>query len=89
MAAPVQNNLRMSTTETLTHRLDALAGALRDAGVDADRVATILGSAATATMNALLLDAVVEENLTAPPTLEAAQELPAVEIVERPLRVAA
>lgn len=36
--------------------MDALADALRIAGVDPDRVAHILGSAAEATMHALALD---------------------------------
>lgn len=75
-----------ASVETLTQRMDALADALRAAGIDADRVATILGTAATATMNALLLDAVLEENagLEAVPALERAA-VPA----EQPLRVAA
>ena len=76
----------MASADTLTHRMDALAAALRDAGVDAERVATILGSAATATMNALLLDAVLEEQLQAP---EPAAEPTPVEIFEQQLPVAA
>ena len=67
-----------------TDRIDALAEALRAAGVGDDRIATILGSAATATMQALLLDAVVEANAAPAPQPE-----PALEPVEAPLRVAA
>jgi hypothetical protein len=54
------------SADTLTDRLDALADALCAAGVAADRVAGILASAATATMNALVLDAVLEDNAAAP-----------------------
>lgn len=57
----------MAAAETLTDRIDALADALRAAGVAPDRVATILASAATATMNALVLDAVLEGNAATPP----------------------
>ena len=52
----------MAAAETLTDRIDALADALRAAGVAPERVATILASAATATMNALVLDAVLDDN---------------------------
>ena len=76
----------MSSAESLTHRLDALADALRAAGVAPDRIATILGSGATATMNALLLDAVLDENMhVAPPAEPEREQAPA----EQPLRVAA
>lgn len=84
----MQNNGEMTTPDALTGRMDALAAALRDAGVDADRIAGVLGSAARATLNALLLDAVVEESLHAAPAASVA-ELPAVERVEQPLRAAA
>ena len=57
----------MAAAETLTDRIDALADALRAAGVAPDRVASILASAATATMNALVLDAVLEGNVAAEP----------------------
>jgi hypothetical protein len=77
----------MAAAESLTYRMDALAEALRAAGVDADRVASILGSAATATMNAVLLEAVVEQNLQGPAPV-APTELPLAP-VEQPLRVAA
>ena len=78
----------MTATDSLTARMDALAKALASAGVDAERVAGILGAAATATMNALLLDAVLEEQLLAAPEPETHVPAP-VEIVEQPLRVAA
>ena len=58
----------MAAADTLTERMDALAEALRAAGVAPDRVAGILAAAATATMNALVLDAVLENNAApAPP----------------------
>lgn len=72
----------MGSADRLTDRLDALAVALRAAGVPPERMATILGSAATATMNALVLDAVLEENLEKPAVPELAQ-------LDEPLRVAA
>jgi hypothetical protein len=49
--------------DKLTERIDALADALRAAGVPQDRAASLLGSAATASMHALVLDAVLEEGL--------------------------
>jgi hypothetical protein len=52
----------VASADTLTERMDALAEALRAAGVPPDRIANILGSAAKATMHALVLDAVLEEN---------------------------
>ena len=55
----------MGSPEVLTEKMDALAHALRDAGVDAERVARILGSAAAATMHALVLDAVLDEQAAA------------------------
>jgi hypothetical protein len=75
----------MPSAQTLTDRLDALADALRAAGVAPDRVATILGSAASAAMQALLLDAVVDAN-AAPATPRREREP---ERVETPLRIAA
>jgi coenzyme F420-reducing hydrogenase delta subunit len=63
----------MAAADTLTERMDALAEALRAAGVAPDRVAAILTSAATATMNALVLDAVLENN-AAPAPPQAADE---------------
>ena len=73
----------MASPQTLADRMDALAAALRDAGVPQDRAARILGSAAEATMHALVLDAMLDENaaLATEPEQQPAQ-------VE-PLRVAA
>ena len=73
-----------STTRNVTQRLDALAAALRAAGVAPERSAGLLASAATAAMNAVLLDALLEENQTAVP-------VPVTEVrpVEQPIRLAA
>jgi hypothetical protein len=77
----------MPTAGSLADRIDALAAALRAADVPPDRVAAILGSAAAATMHALVLGAVLDENRLAvrPPTApeETADAEPA------PLRAAA
>lgn len=51
----------MGSASSLTARMDALADALRAAGVEPDRMARILGSAAEATMHALVLDALLDE----------------------------
>jgi hypothetical protein len=65
----------MGSPEVLTEKMDALAHALRDAGVDPERVARILGSAAAATMHALVLDAVLDEQAAASaPTAAEARE---------------
>ena len=56
-----------STSRNVTDRLDALAAALRAAGVSPERSAGLLASAATAAMNAVLLDALLEEKHTAAP----------------------
>ena len=53
----------MGYADKLTERIDALADALRAAGVPQDKAASLLGSAATASMHALVLDAVLEEAL--------------------------
>ena len=51
-----------STSRNVSERLDALAAALRDAGVSPERSAGLLASAATAAMSAVMLDALLEEN---------------------------
>jgi hypothetical protein len=51
-----------STVRNVTQRVDALAAALRDAGVSPERSAGLLASAATAAMNAVMLDALLEES---------------------------
>jgi hypothetical protein len=50
-----------STSIVLTERIDALAAALRAAGVSPERSSSLLASAASATMHALTLDALLEE----------------------------
>jgi hypothetical protein len=44
------------TAESLSKRIDALAAALREAGVKPERIASILDTAATASMHALVLE---------------------------------
>jgi hypothetical protein len=53
----------MGSARSLTARMDALADALRAAGVEPEQRARILGSAAEAAMHALILDAVLDEQL--------------------------
>lgn len=55
-----------STALVLMERLDALAAALRDAGVSQGQSASLLASAASATMHALTLDALLDEPAPAP-----------------------
>jgi hypothetical protein len=50
-----------STARNLSDRVDALAAALRAAGVPPEQSAGLLAAAARATMNAVLLDALLEE----------------------------
>ncbi|MGZ8717144.1 MAG: hypothetical protein ACXWYO_08550 [Gaiellaceae bacterium] len=50
-----------STAIVLTERIDALAAALRAAGVSPEQSSSLLASAASATMHALTLDALLEE----------------------------
>jgi hypothetical protein len=54
-----------STARNLTDRVDALAAALRAAGVPPEQSAGLLAAAARATMNAVLLDALIDEGTTA------------------------
>ena len=49
------------TARNVAERVDALAAALRAAGVSPDQSAGLLAAAATAAMNAVMLDAVLEE----------------------------
>ena len=63
---PVESN-----AVALTDRIDALGAALRAAGVSEEQSASLLASAAAATMHALTLDALLED--AAPrPSLEPA-----------------
>jgi hypothetical protein len=65
-----------STAITLTERVDALAAALRAAGVSQEQAASLLASAATASMHALMLDAVLDDQLT-PAAAKPAAAVPA------------
>ena len=67
-----------SNAIALTERIDALAAALRAAGVSAEQSSSLLASAATATMHALTLDALLDEQPKA-----AVPSVPAVAPVER------
>ena len=60
--ANLQSMALDSTSRNVAERLDALAGALRAAGVSPERSAGLLASAATAAMSAVMLDALREEN---------------------------
>jgi len=59
-----------STAIVLTERIDALAAALRAAGVSQERSSSLLASAASATMHALTLYALLDEQ----PRADAASE---------------
>ena len=54
-----------STAIILTERIDALAAALRAAGVSQEQSSSLLASAAAATMHALTLDALLDEQAPA------------------------
>jgi truncated hemoglobin YjbI len=66
-----------TTAHTVTERVDALADALRAAGVPPEASAQLLASAATAAVHAVMLDALLEE--TAPPVPRGRSLLVAVE----------
>jgi hypothetical protein len=73
--AKLQHMAIESTAIALTERVDALAAALRAAGVPAEQAASLLASAATASMHALMLDAVLDDQAqtaTATPAAPAA-----------------
>jgi MoxR-like ATPase len=57
-----------STARNLADRVDALAAALRAAGVPPEQSAGLLASAAAATMNAVMLDALLEDRHAATPS---------------------
>jgi hypothetical protein len=63
-----------STAVVLTERIDALAAALREAGVSPERSADLLAAAAAATMHAVALDALLDNT----PQPRAAVERPVV-----------
>ena len=71
-----------STALNVTERMDALAVALRDAGVAPELSAGLLAAAATAAMHAVVLDALLNEGAALPATVEAATP-------EQPVRIAA
>ncbi|HEY8315446.1 MAG TPA: hypothetical protein VIG35_01175 [Gaiellaceae bacterium] len=74
-----------STARNVAQRVDALAAALRAAGVPPEQSAGLLAAAATAAMNAVMLDALLEENLAAAATVPVTEVGP----VEQPIRLAA
>jgi hypothetical protein len=73
-----------STARNVAQRVDALAAALRAAGVSPEHSAGLLAAAARAAMNAVLLDAVLEET-NAPPPMAATT----VDTAAQPVRLAA
>jgi hypothetical protein len=70
-----------STALNVTDRIDALAAALRDAGVPAEQAARLLAGAATAALHAVTLDALLDKPAAAAPAGEAR--------AHRPIRLAA
>jgi hypothetical protein len=77
-----------STAAVLCERIDALAGALRAAGVPPERSSRLLSSAAAATMAAVTLDALLDP----PPVSVAAVEpiaAPEAEPADAPVQLAA
>jgi hypothetical protein len=63
-----------STAAALTARLDALAAALRAAGVSPDRCAGLLAAGAEVAMHAVTLDALLDELRPPPPRPDSAAE---------------
>ena len=72
-----------STALNVTDRIDALAAALRAAGVSPEQASGLLSSAATAAMHAVTLDALLDRAPATAP--DARSEHPA----HQPFRVAA
>jgi hypothetical protein len=72
-----------STAVVLTERIDSLAAALRAAGVSPERSSSLLTAAATATMHAVTLQALLDEQ----PWTPVAAEPPAAIATSRPERV--
>jgi hypothetical protein len=75
-----------ATALNVTERVDALAEALRAAGVSPERSAGLLASAATAAMKAVVLDAILEESVPVP---RQAAEVTTLVRVEAPATLAA
>jgi alkylhydroperoxidase family enzyme len=61
-----------STARNLTDCVDALAAALRDAGVSPEESAGLLAAAARATMHAVMLEALLDDTASAPPPVSLA-----------------
>ena len=72
------------TARNVAERVDALAAALRAAGVPPEQSAGLLAAAATAAMNAVVLDAVLEEINAGTPVA-----VTEVGLVAQPVRLAA
>jgi hypothetical protein len=72
-----------STALNVTDRIDALAAALRAAGVEPEQASRILSSAAAAAMHAVTLDALLD--MAAAPIPDERAETPA----QQPVRLAA
>ena len=73
-----------STALNMSERIDALAAALRAAGVSAEQASGLLAAAATAAMHAVTLDAVLAEAHAA---LENGR--PGADAPKQPIRLAA
>ncbi len=65
-----------STARNLTDCVDALAAALRDAGVSPEDSAGLLAAAARATMHAVMLEALLDDVAASPPAGTAAAAPP-------------
>jgi non-ribosomal peptide synthetase component F len=63
-----------STALNVSERIDALAAALRKAGVPPEQSATLLASAASAAMHAVMLDAILSEPPVVPASAADAPE---------------
>ena len=84
MAANIQSMRPESTALNVTDRIDALAAALRAAGVEPEQATRLLASAAAAAMHAVTLDALLELS-PAPAHVATADETPG----QLPVRLAA
>jgi len=68
-----------STARNLTDCVDALAAALRDAGVSPEDSAGLLSAAARATMHAVMLEALLDD-VAVPPTVSSAGAAPPISL---------
>ncbi len=75
-----------STAVVLTERIDALAAALRAAGVSPEQSSGLLSAAAAATMHAVTLQALIDKQ---PPTVAAEPSAAAAERHPAPVALAA